>query len=203
MPRQNRVTPEGVIIADPGRGLFMGNRGVLHDTDGHLGSARYRHFNWVCCVLEFKNRRRQLMQPHHYTELFFLDEAVALAAGHRPCAECRRPDHMRFRAAWEVAGLGHGQKAPEIDRILHAARIDRGRQVLHHADVSKLPDGAFVMWPSGPAMVLGDALYPYAAGGYGHALARPKDGIVTVLTPKPVVGVLAAGYAPALHPSAA
>jgi hypothetical protein len=203
MPRRNRLTPEGEIIADPARGLFMGNRGILHDGEGRI-IPRFRHRNWVCCVTAFKGRRRDLMAPGRYTELFFLDEAVALAAGHRPCGECRREAYARYRAAWATA-TGAGLPAPrEIDRALHAARIAprRGTKVTFAAPVESLPDFAFLRTDDGLAMILGDRLLPWAPGAYGSPLPRPASGLVEVLTPRPTVEALRAGYRPVLHPSA-
>lgn len=206
MPRQNRVTPEGEIIATTARGLFLGNRGCLHDGAGRLGAARWRHPHWITCALAFKNRRRALMQPNHWTELFFLDEAVALAAGHRPCAECRRAAFEAFRAAL-ASGLGTAPlPAPRIDRLLHAARVTRSRrQITHAAEIAGLPDGTFLRLPGRPAplLALGDRLLPYAPEGYGTPLPRPAGGVAEVLTPAPTVTALRAGYAPVLHPSAA
>ncbi|OYX45537.1 MAG: hypothetical protein B7Z02_00840 [Rhodobacterales bacterium 32-67-9] len=203
MPRQNRVTPEGEIIADPARGLFMGNRGVLHDDAGNI-IAPFRHTNWVCCVTAFKNRKRDLMAPGLYTELFFLDEAVALAAGHRPCGECRRTDYARFRTAW-AAATGAGLPAPkEMDRALQAARIvpRKRTQVTYTVQPAGLPDGTFVRISGRPALILGDRVLPWNPGGYGAPLERPATGEVQVLTPRPTVAALAFGYRPILHVSA-
>lgn len=202
MALQNRVTPTGEIIADPARGLFMGNRGILHDEARELGKARWRHRNWITCLLDFRGRRRAVMSPGRYTELFFLDEAVALAAGHRPCAECRRGRYRAFIAAWTAAQGGPAPGAQKLDAILHAARIDPAtrRQQTFTADLSTLPDGTFI-WLEGAAMlVLGDRLLPWMPGGYGKAVARPKGGLVSVLTPGPTVAALAGGYQPELHP---
>ena len=113
MPRQNRVLPTGEIIAHPARGRFMGNRGILHDASGHLGRSRWKLMGWVTCVLDFKGRQRTVMSPGTYTELFFHDEAVALAAGHRPCAECRRADYRAYRAAAGLPGLAPDFENPE------------------------------------------------------------------------------------------
>jgi len=202
MARRNRVTPEGAIAADPARGLFMGNRGILHDDTGRI-TASFRHRNWVCCVLQFKGRKRQIMTPGHYTELFFLDEATALAAGHRPCAECRRAEYDRFRAAWGAA-FGATPSAKAMDAALHEARIiPRLRiQRTHEADLTDLPDGTFIRWEETPALILDDRLLPWAPSGYGPPVPRPASGRVTVLTPAPTVAVLKAGYRPALHASA-
>jgi hypothetical protein len=199
MPRQNRVTPEGRIIADRARGMFTGNRGILCD-EGVL-RAPYRHRAWICCVLEYKGNRQPLASAQHWTPLFFLDEAVAFAAGHRPCATCRREAYNRFRAAWGSSPL---PSAKEMDAALHAARVvPRLRtQVTHKAELTSLPDGAFIRWQDRPALVLGDRLLPWTPAGYLPADARRGTGKVTVLTPAPMIAVLSAGYQPALHPSA-
>jgi len=207
MPLQNRVTPFGEIVAHPARGLFMGNRGVLHDEAKRLGAARWRMPHWVTCVLEFKGRHRAVMTPRRYTELFFLDEAVAFAAGHRPCAECRRADYNRFRAAFAAAhGLSGRVYAREMDAVLHPARIERGTraQVRHRRALDGLPDGTFVTLDDEPGtgfLVLGERLLPYAFDRYGPARPRP-GGDVTVLTPAPTVAALAEGYRVQFHPSA-
>jgi hypothetical protein len=203
MARQNRVTPEGEIVAHPARGLLTGNRGILCDAGGTLRWP-HRHKAWICCVLDWKGNRQPLASAHRWTPLFFLDEAVALAAGHRPCGYCRRADYDRFRAAWAGAGLDADPRAGGIDRALHAARIrPRTREkVTFTAPWSDLPDGTFTRLPDGPALVLGDRLLPFGPGGYAPTLPRPADGEAVVLTPAPVVALLAAGYAPGLHPSA-
>lgn len=194
MPLQNRVQPYGEVIAHPARGGFMGNRGILHDENGLHPKRRWAHQNWVCCVLSFKGRRRQLMAPRRYTELFFLDEAVAFAAGHRPCAECRGAEYRRFRAYCDVSG-----PAAALDRQLHAERaVPRIFQQRRHADVEAhdLPDGSFVLDHEGKSGVLsGDAFYPYAPEGYQTAQKRPQ-GRVTLLTPPSVVTAFRAGYRP-------
>ncbi len=206
MALQNRVTPAGEIVADPARGLFMGNRGILHDDAKRLGRARWRHRNWITCLLDFKGRRRKIMSPRRYTELFFLDEAVALAAGHRPCAECRRDRYRTFLVAWTAAGghAGPSPKAPELDAALHAARLDPGtrRQRTFQAELSALPDGVFIRLEEAPLLVVGGQVRRWTPGGYGPAVTRPSGGPVCVLTPGPVVAAIAAGYRPALHPSA-
>lgn len=201
MARQNRVTPDGRIIADPARGLFTGNRGILCDKDGTL-RAPFRNRAWIACVLEWNGNRQPLGSAHHWTPLFFLDEAVALAAGHRPCATCRRADYKRFRAAWAEGGAVPSAK--EMDAALHEARVvPRLRtQITYEAGIATLPDGAFIRWRDGPALVLGDRLLPWASAGYLAGEARPASGEVTVHTPAPILAVLNAGYRPALHPSA-
>lgn len=206
MPLQNRVTPDGGIIAHPARGLFMGNRGVLHDEHQVLGPARWRHKCWVTCLLDFRGRQRRLMQPNRYTELFFLDEAVALAAGHRPCGECRRGDYNHWRALWARAHGGRLPGARDMDDMLHASRAERGARALrsYRAGLDDLPDGTFVRLDGGATawLVLGDRLLAYGAGGYATAIARPGSTHADVLTPRATVGILTAGYSPVLHPTA-
>jgi hypothetical protein len=209
VPLQNRVAPTGEIIADPARGLFMGNRGILHDKSRRLGPARWRHRNWIACLLDFKGRRRIVMSPRRYTELFFLDEAVVLAAGHRPCAECRRGRYRDFLAAW-AKGTGHTgamPKASELDAILHTARVDppTRRQLTWEARLADLPDSTFVRLADGdePLLILGDALLGWTSSGYRNPVERPGATPVSVLTPRPMVAALAGGYVPELHPSAA
>lgn len=199
MTRPNRALPTQEIVAHPARGLFMGNRGQLHDDRGRLTGRAHSTRGWVTCRLSFRGRHRAVMAPGRYTELFFLDEAVALAAGHRPCAECRREDYARWRAAW-AAAFGAAVPAEGMDRALHAARIrPRRGQLRHPAPAEDLPDGAFVLMEGTPHLMLGDSALPFAPGGYGPAVARPV-GEVTVLTPAPTLRVMAAGYAPELHP---
>lgn len=197
MPLQNRVTPEGEIVAHPSRASrLMGNRGCLHRPDRTLGAARWRSAAWIACALSFKGRKRRVMSPGSYTELFFLDEATAYAAGHRPCAECRRADFLAFRAAWEHA-FGPA-RAPAIDAALHAARVRRDRtKVTFAAQVPALPDGTMIRGARGPALVLGGALLPWTPEGYGPR-QRPPAGPVDVLTPAPVVALFRSGLRPAM-----
>ncbi len=207
MPRQNRVTPFGAIEASPARGLIMGNRGILHDDAGRLGAARWRHRAWIACVLSFKGRRRPIMAPGAYTELFFCDEAVALAAGHRPCAECRRDDFLRFADAWRIAHGGEARpRAPVMDHALHRARVGPDREpVRRPVPLSTLPDGAFFRFPEnrGAAWLLRRGhIHRWTHGGYVESLPSPADRGVEALTPEPTLGVLAAGYEPLVHPSA-
>ena len=204
MPRRNRVTPLGELVADPARGLVYGNRGCLHDPTGRI-RRRYQGRRWIACRLEFKGRRRSpLLQPGKYTELFFLDEATALAAGHRPCGECRREDYDRFAAWWRER---HGDVgADAIDARLHLERVDpvsRG-DLLHRADGDELPDGAFVLHDGEPRLVLGDRLWAWTPGGYSSPVARP-GGWATVVTPPSLAELLRGGWQsalPLIHPSA-
>jgi hypothetical protein len=191
-PLQNRVMPWGAIVADAARGLFMGNRGCLHDDAGRVRRG-YQGRRWICCVTAFKGRRRALMQPGRYTELFFLDEAVALAAGHRPCAECRRAAYDGLRDAWARA-FGTRPGAEEMDRALHASRLGP-RPVV---PLAGLPDGAMVGLPGAAALVLAGQALRFAPSGYGPPVPMSE---APLLTPPVLVEVLRAGYAPVLHPS--
>jgi hypothetical protein len=160
MPLQNRVTPFGEIVTVPERGTMMGNRGILHDAAGRL-RRRWASQLWICCVLEFQGRREPVMAPSHYTRLCFLDEPTALAAGHRPCAYCRRSAYLAFRSAWAAGnaelGLGPTPRAVEIDRVLHNERVGPGgSKRLHRARVEGLPDGTFVTFDADTPRV-GDA----------------------------------------------
>ena len=200
MPRLNRVRPDGTFARDAGRGMFTGNRGILHGADGEMGAARWRHKRWICCALDHPTGRYHGPVPTRgWTALFFLDEAVALAAGHRPCFECRRTAARAYRAAYETA-FGAVASVDVIDAALHAARATRQGQITHVARAETLPDGTFVD-QGGPALVLGAHLRRVTPAGYAPPLPRPT-GPVTVLTPAPSVAALGHGYLPVLHPSA-
>lgn len=212
MPLQNRVTPEGEIIATPHRGLLMGNRGgAFHAPDKTIGTRRWATRQWIACVLDFKGRHREVMQPNRYTELFFLDEATALAAGHRPCFECRRSDADRFAELWTKSHGGEERaRAPAMDEVLHAERVDRDRRkVTFLARRADIPSGAFVRYARDGAqarsyLIAGNKLLAWEPAGY-TALVSPSaiTEEVEVLTPASIVAVLSAGYRPMLHPSAA
>ena len=205
MPRQNRVTPLGDLIVDAARGLVFGNRGCLHDEQGTI---RRRHAGraWIACRLDFKGRRRELMQPGRYTELFFLDDATALAAGHRPCAECRRDDYNRFVARWPTPFVG-ASRAKAIDDQLHAERMTtEGRQRHHDGVWDDLPAGAFVLDEDDPWLVHGETVLRWTPDGYTTSRPRPTGTAARVVTPPSLVEVLRRGWQPAavplVHPSA-
>jgi hypothetical protein len=209
MPPQNRVTPNGDLIRHPSRAAtLMGNRGILHDE--HQEIVRYsRGKLWIACRLDFKGRQRAVMSPGRYSELFFLDEAVALAAGHRPCGECRRADYKRFTALWqqENADLLSGPfSAGALDSVLQAERKVRFRaeKRTFEARLDDLPNGVYVWLGERDAywLVWEGRLLRWSAGGYVRAMPRPTGQVVTVLTPPSIVRTLAAGYVPAVHPSA-
>jgi hypothetical protein len=206
VPLQNRVTPTGEIVADPGRGLLMGNRGCLHGPDRRLGAARWRSKAWICCVLEWKGVRRDPMPPGRWTALFFLDEATALAAGHRPCAYCRRADFTAFAEAWRGGhgGLAEGSRAPQIDARLHAERVDphSRRQRTRPAVAGELPDGAMVRHGGTLGLLAGGRLLRWSFAGYRDPLPLPPAAAVELLTPPATVATIAAGYRPLVHPSA-
>jgi hypothetical protein len=206
VPLQNRVTPTGEIVADPGRGLLMGNRGCLHGPDRRLGAARWRSKLWICCVLDWKGVRRDPMPPGRWTALFFLDEATALAAGHRPCAYCRRADFVAFAEAWRAAlRLAARPRAGEMDTRLHAERVDprSRRQVTRPAVAGELPDGVMVRAGGAPGLLAGGALLLWTFAGYRAPVPLPPATPVELLTPPATVAAVAAGYRPLLHPSAA
>ena len=198
--------PTGEIVADPGRGLLMGNRGCLHGPDRRLGAARWRSKLWICCVLAWKDVRRDPMPPGRWTALFFLDEATALAAGHRPCAYCRRADFASFAEAWRSAhGLVERPRAPQIDARLHTERVDprSRRQLTRRALVGGLPDGAMIRHGGTAGLLVGQGLLPWSFTGYRAPVAISPTTSVELLTPPATVATIAAGYRPLLHPSAA
>lgn len=198
MPHRNRVTPLGELVADLARGLVYGNRGCLHDEAGEIRRA-FAARRWIACRLEFRGRRRPLLQPGRYTELFFLDEATAFAAGHRPCAECRREDYDRFRTLLGEPG------ADAIDSRLHAERLVGRERRLHPARLGELPEGAFVLEAGEPWLVLGGELLRWTPGGYAERVPSERGRRVSAITPPSLVVVLRSGWGgavPLLHPSA-
>ncbi len=201
-PARNRVTPLGDIEAFPLRGAWTGNRGILH-RDREI--VRFHASDlWIVCALEFRGRWREQWQPGHYTFLFFHDEAVAFAAGHRPCAECRRESYDSYRAAW-AEGLGVAvPSAKQVNRQLHSERIVRGthRRHLHELPWAELPDGAFVLLDKTPAVVVGDQLSEWTRKGYGERRGRPVRGTASVITPPSSVAALRAGYPAQIDDSA-
>jgi hypothetical protein len=208
-PLQNRVTPFGEIVAVPARGTLMGNRGNLHDDHRHLDRTQSSRRDWVTCRLEFKNRRREVMSPGKYTELFFLDEVTALAAGHRPCGECRRDRFLQFRAAWAANVTGHPDARPlvtQIDPVLHADRLaSRGVKRRFESRRQSLPDGVMVQLPGEQGIARlkwRGRLWQWSAAGYSDPASFDAVDTVLVLTPRCTVAVLAGGYVPEVHASA-
>jgi hypothetical protein len=196
---QNRVDPKGNIIATSARGAWLGNRGQLHGR-GKTILRPFKHQAWIICLLQFKGRRREVMSPNLWTELFFMDEATAFAAGHRPCLECRRDDANRFKAAWLKGnpqyGFGSKVAIAKIDTVIHAERIAKdGSKITFDAAAADLPDGVFIELAGEPFLVAGTKAYLWTPFGYGESKALP-GGVVTVLTPKSVVEAFRVGYIP-------
>jgi hypothetical protein len=202
MPLQNRVTPFGEVVADPHRGLFTGNRGIIHDpATKTLLKKRWSNAAWLICVCEFRGRRREVMGGRSWTELFFLDEATALAAGHRPCFYCRRDDANRFRAAWEQGNGGSNMLAPDIDAVLHRERYASGKRL--HAMPSpagRLPDGVMIAVDREALLVIKGKPLRWTFAGYRKADAPVWNALL--LTPPSTLRALAVGYRPVLHSSA-
>jgi len=199
MPLQNRVNPYGEVVAAPGRGLMMGNRGILHDDERRIVRP-FQVKRWIACVLEFRGRYRKVMSPHRYTELFFLDEAASFSAGHRPCAECRRADYNRFLAVWE-RWSGTPAGADAMDARLHADRVERKRKRTYRDELAELPDGAYVALDGKAWLVWDSNLFAWSDSGYARRRPRSR-GEIEVLTPRCAVAILASGYRPTIHPSA-
>ena len=200
MPLQSRVSPFGELFATPARGLLMGNRGGrLHDSERKLTTRRWVNRAWICCKLAFNDRHR-MVWGNSYTELFFLDEVTAFAAGHRPCFECRRKDAERF--ALLFSGKKQRASAVAMDKILHAERLDGKAKRGHRARLDTLPDGAMISLEGQAFAVQGGRLLRWTPEGYPESRSRPKEIMVNMLTPPSIFTVLRRGYAPLWHPSA-
>lgn len=197
MPLQNRVDPFGDLFADAVRGLLMGNRGGrLHDCQHKLGARRWTSKQWICCRLDFNDRHRKVWGDS-YSELFFLDEVAALAAGHRPCFECRRKVARVFAALFPG-----GRRAADMDRILHGERLDGKFKRLHWRKIEGLPDGTTIVVDGRPVALRGKRLLRWTPRGYNGTIRRPRGVDVAVLTPPSIIAVLKRGYRPFWHPSA-
>jgi hypothetical protein len=201
-PLQNRVTPTGDIIATPHRGMFTGNRGIIHDPATKTLTRRWASQAWLTCLCEFKGRRREVMGGRSWTELFFLDEATALSAGHRPCFFCRRDDANRFRAAWEEGNGVRRVLARDIDAVLHRERLSGGKKRLHARTISReeLPDGAMLQEGTDSFLIVQGRALLWSPAGYRNA----QNGLqgAMLLTPPSTLRALSAGYRPLLHKSA-
>ncbi|RWY50287.1 hypothetical protein [Mucilaginibacter gilvus] len=199
---QNRVNPKGDIIKTSARGAWLGNRGQLHNT-GKTILRPFKHQAWIICLLQFKGRHREIMGPNLWTELFFLDEATAFSAGHRPCFECRREDAKRFKAAWLAGNPEYAFPANvligKIDEILQSERINRDNsKVTFEADINDLPDGTFIEIADEAYLLADKQLYRWLPSGYKEAMPFPTNDIVSVLTPHSVVNAFRYGYLPQL-----
>lgn len=205
MPLQNRVTPTGEIVVHPSRGLLMGNRGCIHDPDRTLGVSRWRSKMWISCVTTWRDVRRDVMPPGRWTALFFLDEATALSAGHRPCGYCRRADYLDFAESWRAAGgLDRRLHAGDMDTLMHAERVDRRtrRQITRPAQVRTLPSGVMVRHENALALLADGSLHPWSFEGYGAPFSVRPETTVELLTAPTIAAAFAAGYRPLVHPSA-
>ena len=200
MPLQNRVTPFGELVVASARGTLMGNRGGrIHGDDRKLNRRRWASRQWICCVLEFKNRQRDVW-GRYYTELFFLDEVTAFAAGHRPCFECRRKDAERFAALFSAKKKR--ASATAMDEALHAERLAGKAKRVHRRMIDGLPDGAMIAIDGEAFAVRGNRLLRWTSSGFSNSKLRPRGVDVDVLTPPSIMTVLGRGYAPLWHPSA-
>lgn len=202
-PRQNRVDPLGHIISTKARGAWMGNRGNIHNDTQQIVRP-YKLYAWLICQLQFKNRHRQIMAPNLYTELFFLDEATAFAAGHRPCFECRREDALCFKILWLQGNPEHGftdrTSIQEIDNILHKERMQRdGTKAVYQASINDLSNGTFVLFEGNPYLLYDRQMHEWTPFGYEAAQALPQAEIVSVMTPQSIVNAFHAGYLPQIN----
>jgi hypothetical protein len=197
---QNRVDPSGQLIRTTARGAWLGNRGVIHNADRQIVRP-FKLKAWITCRLEFKGRKRPIMAPDRWTELFFLDEATAFAAGHRPCGECRREAFNHFKSFWLQGNPGHPftkkTSIQEIDQILHQERIDRrGSKITHEENILELPPGTFVLFDRQPFLISAPAMFRWSPFGYEAGIALPDTEILPVLTPPSIVNTFRAGYLP-------
>lgn len=197
---QNRVDPFGNIIKTKARGAWMGNRGILHNNEQEI-IRPFKLKAWITCKLEFRGRKRNVMSPNRYTELFFMDEATSFAAGHRPCFECRRNDYQRFKSLWIKGNpeyhFNDKTSITEIDSILHKERIDHSKiKVTYEKDVEELPDGSFVLFDNKPYLILGQKIYLWSPFGYDKTSVSSIPDKLRILTPKSIVNTFRAGYVP-------
>jgi hypothetical protein len=197
---QNRVDPFGNILKSAARGSFMGNRGVIHNAHKEITHA-FKHKAWITCALEFKGRKRNVMTVDRWTELFFLDEATAFAAGHRPCFECRRVDAQRFKSCWIQGNPSYRftmkTSITAIDEVIHQERIDnKKKKVVHERAPSDVPEGAFILIGTEPYLFSQGKLHQWTPFGYESTVDMPGVSQVTVLTPASIVNAFCAGYVP-------
>jgi hypothetical protein len=197
---QNRVNPFGELVRTPVRGNWMGNRGLLHNDKQEI-IRPFKLTAWITCRLEFNNRKRKVMSPRRYTELFFLDEATAFAAGHRPCFECRRAEFNVFKSLWLKGNPEYGftLKTPigEIDRILQRERINEKRaKVTFEENIDQIPEGSFVQISGKAFLITGGLLHQWSSKGYSWGIALPKTDKLIMLTPRSIINTFRAGYLP-------
>ncbi len=203
MPLQNRVDPWGNIFTTSSRGTFLGNRGILHNGKKQIIKP-YQHQSWVTCQLKYKDRKRKLMSPHNYTELFFLDEATAFAAGHRPCCQCRRERYIEFKYFWVKANLKKpvdDVRISEINTIMHKDRINKRVKNTYKSKLKELPDGAFFSNNGSAYMKYKNKIYLWSFEGYCHQNNINLPDEIDVLTPKSIVNAFELGFKPGIHQS--
>ena len=202
MPLQNRVNPFGEILDLPLRGLFTGNRGIIHDPDTRtLTARRWASKSWIICSCSYKEVRRDVMATRSWTELFFFDEATALAAGHRPCFLCRREEAGKFVAAWADGNGSSAPSAKEMDKVLHRERLQLKRKRVNMllSPLEDLPDGAMIAAGGKAYLIAGGNAYQWSPRGYQQAVRLPF--VEGLLTPPSTLRALNAGYSPVLHQS--
>ncbi|HTH83134.1 MAG TPA: hypothetical protein VL490_09375 [Mucilaginibacter sp.] len=197
---QNRVDPFGNIIKTPHRGAWLGNRGVIHNDKKEI-VRQFKIKAWITCALTFRGRHREVMTPDRWTELFFLDEATAFSAGHRPCFQCRYKDHQRFKEFWLKGNPQYGftLKTPvaKIDDIIQSERITADRsKVIYQENSNELPSGTFVKYQDKPYLLNNNQLFLWSPAGYEKGIPIPKIDKITVLTPRSIVNMFCAGYLP-------
>ncbi len=203
MPLQNRVDPWGNILATSARGTLLGNRGILHNGKKQIIKT-YQHQSWVACKLKFKGRKRKLMSPRNYTELFFLDEATAFAAGHRPCCECRRERYIEFKDFWVRANLKKqvdNVKVSVINKIMHKDRISKRVKTTYKANINELPDSTIFSNKNSAYMIFKNKIYLWSFEGYCLQSRINLPDEVDVLTPKSIVNAFDLGFKPGIHES--
>ncbi len=203
MPIQNRVDPWGNIIATTTKGTLLGNRGILHNGKKQIVKA-YQHQSWVTCRLEFKQRKRKIMSPNNYTELFFLDEATAFAVGHRPCCECRRERYLEFKGYWVRANMNkqaNEVKISVINRLMHNDRMNKGAKIIHKANIKNLPDGTIFSYKNFAYLIFKTKVFLWSFEGYSYAKNINIPNEVDVLTPKSIVNIFRLGFKPEIHKS--
>lgn len=197
---QNRVDPLGRLIETSARGLWMGNRGVIHNEHQQI-IRNFKHKAWITCTLTFKERKRTVMTPGRWTELFFLDEATAFAAGHRPCFECRKQDAKKFKSCWIMGNPAHNfsmaTSINQIDEIIHRERIDdQKKKVVHQHMTEDIPEGTFLLIHDDPFVFSKGRLLQWTPFGYADSIAVPEHSALTILTPRSIVNAFRAGYVP-------
>lgn len=202
---QNRVDPLGRIIKTSARGAFMGNRGVIHNEHKEITHA-FKHKAWITCVLAFKGRKRTVMTAGRWTELFFLDEATAFAAGHRPCFECRREDAKKFKSCWIQGNpqynFSMSTSINEIDAVIHRERITNDKKkVMYQRLSSDIPEGTFILMNGDPYLFNKGKLHRWTPFGYENSIALPEASMLTVLTPDSIANAFRAGYVPQIKGS--